>query len=244
MKILPPANCPTCGSELQRVKDQLFCRNPNCTAQSSKKVEKFLKVFGVKGFGAAILSKFEFDNLTDAIIQLSEISEEELSDIVGSKVVGAKLYAQLSFLNGEMSTETFIEAVSITSIGAVSAKKLAPFFPDDVKNAPIGDVAKSHVEEWLQNNQELLSVVSLVSRKADKPTEDLIPVYITGKLSCGSTKAAAASILAKHGYKLESSMTKKVQILICDGNQTSSACEKARKAGIQITTFKSLCTED
>lgn len=244
MKILPPTDCPTCGSKLERVKDQLFCRNSSCAAQCGKKVEKFLKVFGVKGFGAAIVAKFNFDSLLDAIVTLSSIEEEKLSSIVGSTAIGKKLHSQLGFLSESVDPATLIEAVSIASIGAVSAKKLAPYFPDNVDSAPIGDVAKSHVKEWLIDNQDLLSVLTIATTDNSQLSKELIPVYISGKLSRGLTKSAASEILEKHGYKLEPAMTKKVKILICDGAQTSIACEKARKAGIPIITFNTICTEE
>lgn len=54
------------------------------------------------------------------------------------------------------------------------------------------------------------------------------------------TKAKATEELRKFGFDVKSSLTKEIKFLICDTDQTSSSCEKARKYNIQIITYKSL----
>ena len=64
-EIIIPTHCPACNSELDTVKDQLFCRNPNCPAQSSKKVEHFAKTLKIKGLGAVTIEKLDLQDYHD-----------------------------------------------------------------------------------------------------------------------------------------------------------------------------------
>lgn len=237
MKIVPPSHCPACGSETSFINDQLFCTNNDCEARINKKVIKFCKVLGFKGLGEKQIEKFEFDSLFDALETLKNISADELTQILGSSTTAAKIHNQISALRQPIDTSVLIEALSIPSIGTVQAKKLAPYFPDEVTKTSLGDAATSKVLEWLKDNR---NIVELFERKAIATYQGLIPVAITGKLSNKMTKAKAAEELLTLGFEVKSSLTKETKFLICDTDQTSSTCEKALKYNIPIITYTSL----
>lgn len=239
MKIIPPSSCPSCGNPTSFINDQLFCTNEDCEARVTKKVVKFCKVFGIKGLGEKQIEKFEFCNLFDALSTLKTVSVSELSDIMGSSALAEKIYPQLEVIRQPVDTASLIEALSIPSIGTVQAKKLAPFFPYDVKKASLGEVATNKTLIWIEDNLDILGLFTLKAPEA-VPT-NLVPVAITGKLSNKMTKAKATEELRKFGFDVKSSLTKETKFLICDSaDQTSSSCEKARKYNIKIVTYKSL----
>ena len=238
MRIIPPEHCPACGSPTSFVNDQLFCTNSDCCAQVDKKVVKFCKVFGIKGLADKQVEKFGFTGLFDALSTLTTIERTELSTILGSSVLGEKLYAQLGIIRQPVNPSTLIEALSIPSVGTVLAKKLAPYFPDLVAASGIGPSSLSKVTAWLEENLEVLSLFTLKTEESQ--TSELVPVAITGKLSNKMTKAKAAEELKSFGFDVKSSLTKEVKFLICDTDQTSSSCEKARKYNIPIVTYTSL----
>ena len=238
MKIIPPSSCPSCGNPTSFINDQLFCTNEDCEARVAKKAIKFCKVFGIKGLGEKQIEKFEFDCLFDVCSTLLTVSATELSEIMGSSALAEKVHPQLDIIKQPVDTATLIEALSIPSIGTVQAKKLAPFFPYDVKKASLGEVATSKVQRWLEDNLDILGLFILKAPKAEPL--NLVPVAITGKLSNKMTKAKATEELRNFGFDVKSSLTKEVKFLICDTDQTSSSCEKARKYNIQIITYKSL----
>lgn len=238
MRIVPPSMCPSCGCPTTFVNDQLFCTNNDCEARVVKKVVKFCKVFGIKGLGEKQIEKFCFDSLFDALNTLTSVSSNALALSLGSVVLAEKLNPQLNVIKQPVEPSTLIEALSIPSIGTVQAKKLAPFFPNDVNKASLGDAATIKVLDWLAENKSILSLFTLKSSEA--PVEGLIPVAITGKLSNKMTKNKAAEELLKLGFEVKSSLTKETKFLICDIDQTSSSCEKAHKYNIPIITYKSL----
>ena len=65
MKIEIPTTCPSCESKLERVKDQLFCRNPNCGETQLKKVVNYAKVMKIKGLGEKTVEKLDLRSISD-----------------------------------------------------------------------------------------------------------------------------------------------------------------------------------
>ena len=118
-EIIIPTHCPACNSELDIVKDQLFCRNVNCPAQSSKKVEHFAKTLKIKGLGAATIEKLDLQDYHD----IYSFDEEELIELLGSEKLGAKLFAEIEN-SKSADLITLLPAFSIPLIGRSASNKL------------------------------------------------------------------------------------------------------------------------
>ena len=58
-EILPPTECPSCGTGLTVVNDLLYCYSTNCSAQKQKSIEHFAKTLKIKGLGPATIEKLE-----------------------------------------------------------------------------------------------------------------------------------------------------------------------------------------
>jgi len=85
--ITQPTKCPACNADLVKVKDQLFCRNESCEAQSSKKLEHYAKVLKIKGLGPKSIEKLGITT----IIDLYDLTESTLVDVLGKN--GVKIYS-------------------------------------------------------------------------------------------------------------------------------------------------------
>ena len=73
-EILIPTHCPACNSVLDIVNDQLFCRNPDCPAKSSKRIEHFVKTLSIKGLGKVTIEKLDLHDYHDVY----SFTEEEI----------------------------------------------------------------------------------------------------------------------------------------------------------------------
>ena len=60
MKILPPTECPSCGSPLVFENAVLYCHNSECPAQGAKKVENFAKTMKILGLGPKMIEQLGF----------------------------------------------------------------------------------------------------------------------------------------------------------------------------------------
>ena len=63
--ITAPSTCPSCGSKLELSFPLLYCRNPSCGDQSSKKIEHFAKTLKIKGLGPATIDSLALESLND-----------------------------------------------------------------------------------------------------------------------------------------------------------------------------------
>jgi len=252
MKIETPTQCPSCGSKLDLVNGQLFCRNKsNCPAQSSKLIENFCTKMKLKGFGPKTIEKLELTKISE----LFYLTEEDLVGAVGSKVA-AKLISELNTkVRGDIDFGSVLGSLGIPLIGEVAAKKLSQnctSFHDVKADGKAGENYKT----WL-NSPQGKDVIELPWKfstgirgtKADIIiTDDLvaqpngITVCITGSLQDFANRTDATNYLESLGYTVKKSVTKDVKYLICEdeSKRSSSSYKKAETNGIEILSIKEL----
>lgn len=248
MKIIAPTSCPSCGSVLERVNDQLFCRNSaDCPAQCTKKLQNFCKKLKIKGFGEITLDKLNLVSYNDLIT----LTVEDAVDGGFSEHMAKKLVETVkSSLDLGISPNDFLAAVSIPLIGDGVMRKLVfdklelITYNLCIKQG-IGDKAAKSLMEWLDNEwykyQDLWEPHFIIKKSQTPSTvQHQGVVCITGKLDNFKSRTDAASFLASKGYEVKSSVTKAVQYLICEDGTTGSSYKKAITNGIPVTTIKEL----
>ncbi|EOO0558579.1 BRCT domain-containing protein [Escherichia coli] len=249
MKIEIPTQCPSCGSKLDLVNGQLFCRNKsNCPAQSSKLIENFCSKMKLKGFGPKTIEKLELTKISE----LFYLTEEDLVRAVGSKVA-AKLISELNTkVRGDIDFGSVLGSLGIPLIGEVAAKKLSQnctSFHDVKADGKAGENYKA----WLNSPQgkdviKLPWKFSTGAKAKTVVTDDLvaqpngIAVCITGSLQDFANRTDATNYLEGLGYTVKKSVTKDVKYLICEdeSKRSSSSYKKAETNGIEILSIKEL----
>lgn len=237
--------CPMCDSTLERVNDQLFCRNDNCDAKSSKKIAHFIKTMKIKGLGPATIEKLELESINE----LYELTLEDLTSILGDKI-GNKLYIEIT--NSKTAPlALYIQAFGIPLIGNSATTKLAKYtdslwnIDEEVcVNAGLGKVATTNLLQWIKKNEvnySDLPVTPTVTSKEEVVTEELYKVVITGKLNDFSSRNKAKDFLDTKGVTVMSGVSSKVDYLICDLDESSSSSHtKANKLNIPIISMNDL----
>jgi len=245
MKIEIPNECPSCGSLLERVKDQLFCRNPTCESKQVKQVVNFAKVMKIKGLGEKTVERL-------GIFTISDIYSLSLSDAIAS--IGDKLAAKL-FGEIENSKNTdlakFLAACSIPLVGPTIGNKLYSVVSTPIeitsetcKKAGIGEKATTNILNWLDitYKTELESLPLNFREKEITNHSSNIVVCITGKVP-GFTKIKIAEYLKPYNISVTDNLSKKVQYLICEDKKGSAKEIKATELGIPILTLDNLIKE-
>lgn len=248
MKILAPTNCPSCGYVLERVNDQLFCRNSaNCSAQTNKKLQNFCSKLKIKGFGEATLNTLSFSTLTDLLDYTAELGVE----LGLSPKVASNLEESLnSVLERGISPNDFIAACSIPLIGDGAMRKVKITRIRDINEtscSSLGEAATKNLLDWvntqwvdMESHWEQFLVTAPIKEEV---VSKGITVCITGKLDDFKNRADAAEFLTNKGYEVKSSVTKQVQVLICEDGTQGSSYKKALSNNIKITTIKKLLEE-
>jgi NAD-dependent DNA ligase len=245
-KIAQPINCPTCSYELVKVKDQLFCRNESCEAQSSKKLEHYAKVLKIKGLGPKSIEKLGITTIKE----LYGLSKEKLEVALGKN--GVKIHSNIQ-LSKSADLATLLHAFSINLVGSTVGKKLSntithieDFNASKGKQAGLGQKTIDSVLNWIAKeyfgkgfNKLPLSFKS--SKKESSPVESNgLKVCITGKLNDFKNRTEAGKYLESKGYKIVSGVSKNTDILIDEEGRQSSKRTKAENLNIKINTIKQL----
>lgn len=237
-----PTHCPVCNSELEVVKDQLFCRNDFCPAKVSKRVEHFAKTLKIKGMGAATIEKLELEDYHDVY----SLTRDEISEGLNSEKLGEKLFTEIE-KSRSVDLTTLLPAFSIPLIGRSASKKLTSRISNineityqKCMDSGLGPKAASNLIDWLEGVFISMDYQALpFSFECETtPVVDNIPskgvVCITGKLKSYKTKAIAQEVLQKYGYETKDSLTKAVTILLNESGIESAKTKKAQEMGITI----------
>ena len=246
--IIQPKNCPCCKHELTLVKDQLYCKNTNCSAQSSKALSHFTKTAKIKGLGEASIEKLNISTVEE----LYSLTEEDITNALGSKI-GEKIVNELEN-SKKLPLEMLLPSFNIPLIGKSASAKLSEvishieeFNEDTAKQAGLGPKASSNLSNWIENvyhkkYKDSLPFDFKFSKKQETGNKGV--VCITGKLKSFKTKSEAEAALKKNGYIVKTSVTKEVTILVNESGIESAKTEKARISGVTIiTNIKELTKE-
>lgn len=239
MKIDIPTQCPCCGSTLELVNDQLFCKNQACPAQLNKKVEHFCKTLGIKGLGPKTVDKLGLSDISE----LFYLELDDLTDALGSEKTATKLLSEIEAAK-TAPLDKVLSAFSIPLIGNTASTKVCSVVnsideitTETCKEAGLGDKATANLISWL--NTEFLEVREFLpfdfktSTKVVN-TDNGKSICITGKLVSFRTKAEAYTELSAHGFKILESVTAGLDYLVDESDKASTKRQKAESLGIPI----------
>jgi DNA ligase (NAD+) len=263
--ISQPTECPECRGyvEYKRLPSGkpgaiLFCMNPECSAQKSKKITNFINKVGILGIGdvtlEAMISKEILQNFGD-IFRLKERTEElESLTTEDGRALGKKR-AQKILKNieskKEMPLHIFLGALGIDGLGRREVEKITTAEPKSFGN----------LEDWLEGEilihairlnipnkarkfhngiqknkeqiQSLLDAGVIIKKAEAKPevSSNAKSFCITGALS--QPKKHYKEQIEAAGHIWKDSVNKDLDYLVmADKNSTSSKAQKARKAGV------------
>ena len=241
-QILPPSNCPACGSILEWEKDQLFCVCNTCSGKTHKIIEHFAKTLKIKGLGPRTIEKLQISSIYD----LYQIPQEMMIDALNSEKLAVKLYREIK-KSKESELVDLLPAFSIKLIGKTASAKVCSKIRsiDEIdeevcKEAGLGPKATDNLLNWLieeyTNGYDRLPFRWKQLTKLQSKSPDKGIVCISGKLKSYSTKAAAKKILEEQGYIVKSSLTKDVTILVNESGIQSAKTRTAQDRGVTIIT--------
>lgn len=234
-----PTNCPSCDSSLEWSNDLLYCRNTLCGASAKKQVEHFAKTLKIKGLGPSTIESLDLHS----VIDIYELSIEEISDALGSEKIASKLFEEIEKSKAKKLNDV-LPALGIPLIGATATGKLASVCSriedidaDSCKSAGLGPRATESLLNWLYENDWYLFLPhNLVFEQITQSVSQAGVVCISGKLTSFKTKSEAQTVLESLGYTVKSSITKDVTILVNEEGRETSKTQKARESGILIVT--------
>ena len=241
-QIIPPTNCPSCMTDLEWVKDQLYCNNPNCPGKTSKKIEHFASTLKIRGLGPRTVQILQITDLHD----MYELPLEIMIEALQSEKLAVKLHREIE--NSKLvELVDLLPAFSIKLIGRTASAKICSKIKNilDINEetcaeAGLGPTATNNLLDWLieefTDGYDRLPFRWQQLTKLKEKSADNGVVCITGKLKSFKTKAAATQYLETKGYLVKSSLTKDVTILVNESGIESAKTQAARDKGVLIIT--------
>ena len=233
--ITAPDTCPSCGHSLEWENQLLYCRNPACGDQSSKKIEHFGKTLKIKGLGPATIESLALESIND----IYALSEFELIEGLASQKLGKKLFLEIEN-SKKAPLNILLAAFSIRLIGKTASEKLSAVCEsihdineDSCAKAGLGPKATESLLDWIEEEYPLLDIPHSFAFESPKVKTGGV-ICISGKLKSFKTKAQATEALEQHGYTVKSSVTKDVTILVNESGVESQKTTKARESGVTI----------
>ena len=238
-----PDVCPSCGTSLELIKDQLFCNNTSCPAKNSKIVEGFAKTLRIKGLGPKTIEKLDLEYIED----IYELTEERIKERLGSEKIASKLINEIE-LSKNANLQELLPAFAIPLFGSTASQKLCntishieELTEKRCSEAGLGPKVTTNICSWYKTEYKNRYQRLPFTWKADIfegiPIVDINEVVcISGRLKSYRTKADAKKVLEKFGFRVKDTLTKDVTILINESGIESSKTKSAESKNIRIVT--------
>jgi DNA ligase (NAD+) len=163
IEILPPTECPSCGSKLIQDGVHYFCPNTiNCKPQIVKAIAHFgsREAMNIDGFSEQTAQQFYENGIISSILDLYKL-EAKKSEILKLDKMGLKKYNNLieSINNSKtVKLNQFIYALGISGVGKGTSKDLAEHFKtiDNFLEALSTNYDFTHVKDIGEGTKELL----------------------------------------------------------------------------------------
>jgi DNA ligase (NAD+) len=252
-----PAECPRCGSTLQKPEDEAVwrCENSSCPSKLQRGLEHFASrgAMNIEGLGESLIWQLCKNNLIKSYADIYLLDAHTLENL---ERMGKKSAAKvLSELEKSKSNDVWrlLYGLGIRHVGERGAQVLADHFGsvDAIENATleqlesvreIGPVLAASVRSFFDQpaNRELiegfrragLKLIGEPKRAPVGPQPLAGRTYvITGELSAMSREDAQARLEAL-GAKVTGSVSKKTTALIVGSDPGASKSEKAQALGI------------
>jgi len=235
-KIEIPNNCPSCNSLLVRIKDQIFCENPDCTAVANKQVLGFIASLKIKGLGVKTVEKLDITDIHDIYLLDKDIVEDaigiKLSDKLFTEIEKSKVTTVAQFLAGFS-----IPLIGKTASAKIITADIGSLTYESIRKFGLGDKASTNLANWIVSEYPYYADLP-ISFKEEKVVEysKEYSICVTGKIP-GYTKAKITAELSELGVQVTSSVTKKTTHLVCDNPTGSLKEQKAEKLKLPILTY-------
>jgi DNA ligase (NAD+) len=255
--LVPPTECPVCGSELSKDEEEvaLRCDNLQCPAQVQRALLHFAGrgAMNIENLGPALMDSLLESGKVKDIADLYALTREDLQGLDRMAEKSAQNVIQSLEDSKGRGLDRLLFGLGIRFIGKTSGKVLARHFGtlEALENASLEELEKVHevgermarsVHEYLREPAHRAMLDRLRARGVktayDAPEGDQSLAgqtwVITGTLP-GWSRDEAREALEKAGAKVTDSVSKKTTALLA-GEAAGSKLAKAEKLGVPVKT--------
>jgi DNA ligase (NAD+) len=253
-----PANCPACGTPVERVEGEVRhrCVNPNCPSRGLEALRHFISrgALDVDGVGDKQAFRFWELGLVRRPSDLYRLTVEDLLPLEGfGKLSAENAIASIDASRGRPFSRVLF-GLGIPHVGFVTAEALARQLGSmhALRNAGVqeieavegvGPIIADAVAAWFADPDHAALVDELTDAglTMETPLDERAPAagpltgmsfVLTGTLERRTREEAAAEIVA-HGGKVTSSVSKKTSYVVA-GESPGSKLARAESLGVPV----------
>jgi len=249
-----PAECPVCATPVEREGAYFYCPNLSCPAQLKGRIRHMAgrRAFDIEGLGEKIVVQLLAVGLIKDPADVFYLKKDELTPLERfAEKSAANLISQIE-KSKKVPFDRFINALSIPHVGERVAQILAENFTsvDALMNTTPEELTSIHtigieiaesIVHFFQHEQhrelikKMLDAGIEIKYDTKTPVSDKLKgmVFVfTGGLDT-MTRDEAEKLVASHGGRATSSVTKKTSYVVA-GKDPGSKLEKAESLGIEI----------
>ncbi len=256
--IIPPKKCPSCSSNLKQINNQiaLKCINSKkCRPQIEGSIIHFIsrKGMNIIGIGNQIIKELIEKKLINRTSDIYSLNEKDFKKLerVGAKSI--ENYMSAIEKSKKVIFSKFIYSLGIKEVGESSSKSLANEFNriEDLVDCSldklvmiddVGPIVAENIISYMDDKDNKKNIYDLIKFGINiiylKSIKNSKSVVITGSFENYSRDSLKNS-LESIGYKVNSSVTKKTNLLI-SGDKPGSKLAKAINYNIKIVYEKDL----
>lgn len=250
-----PKNCPSCGSEVVRIEDEvaLRCVSSNCPAQLVRNIIHFVSrgAMDIEGLGDTIVENMIKTGMISSPADLYEITAQELEYMERMGKKSAQNLINSIEESKSQSLEKLLFALGIRHVGQKAAKLIANKFrtmgavmnaaEEEICDIPcVGEVIAQSIKSYFEipKNIELIKRLENSGVNMEFVSSQVSDIFnsktfvLTGTLE-KYTRGDASHIIESMGGKVSSSVSKKTSYVLA-GTDPGSKAEKAKKLGVKI----------
>ena len=259
--IIPPSNCPCCGSILVKKNVQLYCENPDCKEQIIDRITHFVSrnAMDIEGLSEQTILLFHESFGLKYPYELYDLKVEQLLTLPGFKDRKSKKIIDSIQKSRRCNLTNFIYAIGILNVGAKTAKDLARHYRtlenflkigEEVESLrDIGEITKNQILEFMNDlkQKEILSkllgkliVEDYNEQEITKNESTGKTIVLTGTLSF--SRIEATKKLENMGAIITNSVSKNTDYVLA-GENAGSKLDKAKSLGIKIISEQDIFKE-
>jgi DNA ligase (NAD+) len=261
-EILPPTECPECGSRLVNDGVHLYCKNHEfCPAQQIGKIIHFgsREAMNIDTFSEKTAEQLWDANLLRTVVDLYKLKKEDLVDLerFGERKA-EKLLAAIEE-SKKRPLEAFLYGLGIRHAGKGTVERMLRYYTtlDEIMNLSIeqlceiedvGDVVAESIYYYFREPKTVQMINELKSLGVEmKGTEKQVSsdkfegktFVITGSMPSGKSRKDIENYIKENGGKTSGSVSKKTSYVVA-GDDAGSKLEKAESLGVTVLSEEEL----
>lgn len=255
-----PKHCPSCGTPLVKVEEEVAVRCPNregCPEQQLRRLIFFASKYAmdIEDLGEKVMEQLVRRGFVKRISDVYHLTQHELAQLEGFKQKSIENLLQSIEKSKQTSLARFIMALEIKHVGVATAELLAQksggverlqklTYDELISIDGVGDKVASAIVHYFNQDENLAEIAELL-RCGVAPQQLQVVTHeghqfegknfvLTGTLA-NYTRIEAAALIKARGGKVTESVTKRTDFLLA-GESTGSKFDKAKALGIPILT--------